>query len=492
MKSELPDAQNTQMPKSNKQIKIKKNNKSAHNMWFVFKKYRFFIISLFIIVFVSMICGAFVSMNSSYIVVSFPFSEITQGHNPDGSPFDIYELLNDSVLSRACEKLDNKMDPDTLKKHIALSSNSSVGSFNSIQEKVMDGNNDYYYFPNRYMITYYVLSNKIAHEGIAASFKAIIDSFRMPAKKDVLVAVAQAYSEEYEQLHILKEDFFVVDWDYTQSLDHFNRISELQRIVEKMSRYVNEKYDENVQYVSKNGVSFGDLSAQLSSIRNIDMENYKAYVIQNCITQDKDKLLKQLRYVANNNTNIYNRKMAEYNVMLEGISMYDPNITKITFIPSLDVDDEFYMNRTKIGIDYLTRNADAAKLEAEEANNTAQYYSYLEKQFSAAPESDSKDVIQADEMCSQIIDKIDEFCEQAKIVNDEYIKNVSYEEIMITGVVNGKDMLYLCILISKIAIFSAAALYVLYCLSKFFEKVLKKNRINKKKVKQTGDYTEFV
>ena len=72
--------------------------------------------------------------------------------------------------------------------------------------------------------------------------------------------------------------------------------------------------------------------------------------------------------------------------MLDGISVYDPLVTKVVFIPALDSENIFYMNRTKIGIDYLTENASAANLAGDEAENEAHYYDYLIKQFSAFEE----------------------------------------------------------------------------------------------------------
>lgn len=496
MKSALSDTSKNETSvenKTRKQIRKNKNKiKIKTSGQIIFKKYKLFVLGVLIIAVLSTVCVSLLNLNSSYIVMALRFSEIAQGYNPDGSPFDIYELLDEDVLNNACEKLDNKMDAETLKKHISLSSNSVSGSFNSIQEKVMDGNNNYYYFPNRYMITYSVISNKIKDDGIGACLRAIYENFKMPPKSDILNAVAEAYSEKYEELHIIKDDFFILDWEDTSKLDHFNRISEMQRIIERMSRYVSEKYDENVEYISRSGISFGDLSAELSAIKNIDLENYKSYVIQNGITVDKDNLIRQLKYVSNDNLDIYSRKMAEYNVMLEGIGIYDPNTTKITFIPSLDTDNEFYMNRTKIGIDYLTRKANAAKIEAEEANNTAQYYIYLANQFSNAPIPESDSVMWADEMSKDIMRKIDAFCEKAKTANKEYIDDVSYEQIMITGVVNGKDLMYLGILIAQITVLTVSVLFVIYCLSVFFKRFVRYTKRKEEKVNETGDYTESI
>ncbi len=483
MKSVLEAVKKTQKQENRQQIETKNKKKGTGNARALLKKYRFLVLTICMIVLLSVFCAIVMNLNSSYIVVVMRFSEITQGYNPDGSPFDIYELLSDNVVNNACEKLNNRIDPVTLKKHITLSSNSVAGSFNSVQEKVMDGNDNYYYFPNRYMITYSVLSNKIKDEGFAACFQAICDSFSLPSKAEVLQAVAQAYSEEYEALHIIKEDFFTVDWEYVQSLDHFNRVSELQRIIENFSRYVNQKYDENVRYISADGIGFGELSTELSSIQNLDLQNYKAFIIQNAVTKDKESLLRQFRYVYNENSKIAERKTAEYSVMLEGIKLYDPNITKVTFIPSLDTDNAFYMNRTKIGIDYLTYNANAAKLEADEAKSTAAQYGYLEEHFSDAAPTDAGLILSAENMYENITNKINAFCKKAQELNKGYIDNVTYEQILITGVADGKDLISLCILIAKLAIFTASAMYALYCIQQFLRKMLQRLQTREKKVK---------
>ena len=66
--------------------------------------------SLICVFLVAIVAGAnvaFTYFNMAYTTVSITFAEIAKGCNPDGSPFDIYELLNEEVLENACHKLDN-------------------------------------------------------------------------------------------------------------------------------------------------------------------------------------------------------------------------------------------------------------------------------------------------------------------------------------------------------------------------------------------------
>ena len=332
--------------------------------------YSYSLICLIIIAVVAAVYVIAINSNSAYTTVSASFSEIADGHNPDGSPFEIYEVLSDEVLKSACDKLDNKVDPETLKKHISVTGITTDGTFNTIRQKVLDGNDTYSYFPSRYTITYSIVSDSIAADGVFASIAAVFKQLAMPSKTKILQCVADSYKEYYENNYVLTSEVFDIDWSKTKSLDYFNRASEINNILNRISRYLGKRYDEDVEFVSKDGVSFGDLKDEAAGIMQNDIESYKSFVIQNGITSDRDKLLKQFRYVLNTNNDQAVRSRGEYAIMLDGISIYDPSITKVVFIPALDSENVFYMNRTKIGIDYLTEDASKANLAGDEAENS--------------------------------------------------------------------------------------------------------------------------
>ena len=57
----------------------------------------------------------------------------------------------------------------------------------------------------------------------------------------------------------------------------------MRNIVNRMSRYLEKRYNEDVEYVSKDGVSFGDLNAEAAGIIQNDIEPYQAFVIQTAL-----------------------------------------------------------------------------------------------------------------------------------------------------------------------------------------------------------------
>lgn len=444
--------------------------------------YSYSLICLIIIAVVAAVYVIAINSNSAYTTVSASFSEIADGHNPDGSPFEIYEVLSDEVLKSACDKLDNKVDPETLKKHISVTGITTDGTFNTIRQKVIDGNDTYSYFPSRYTITYSIVSDSIAADGVFASIAAVFKQLAMPSKTKILQCVADSYKEYYENNYVLTSEVFDIDWSKTKSLDYFNRASEINNILNRISRYLGKRYDEDVEFVSKDGVSFGDLKDEAAGIMQNDIESYKSFVIQNGITSDRDKLLKQFRYVLNTNNDQAVRSRGEYAIMLDGISIYDPSITKVVFIPALDSANVFYMNRTKIGIDYLTEDASKANLAGDEAENNAHYYEYLISQFGNVTNSEDWILKAADKRCEEIISKVNDFCERAVAVNDEYISSVSYEGVEISSISYGQGLIPSAVAIAKITVIWASVLYVLWLACSVLQK--------KKRAWKEGKYTD--
>lgn len=441
--------------------------------------YSYSLICFIIIAFLAVITVIAINLNSAHTTVSASFSEIADGGNPDGSPFDIYEVLDEEVLHAACEKLDNKIDPETLKKHLSVTGITTDGTFSTIKQNVLDGNDTYSYFPSRYAITYSVVSDSIKADGLFASIAAVFKQFTMPSKTEILQSVADSYQEYYENKYVVSNELFDVDWSETKALDYFNRADEMRNIVNRMSRYLEKRYNEDVEYVSKDGVSFGDLNAEAAGIIQNDIEPYQAFVIQNGITADKNNLLRQFQYVANTNYEQAARSRGEYSIMLDGISIYDPNVTKVVFIPALDSENEFYMNRTKIGIDYLTENASKANLAGDEAENEAHYYEYLMNQFGTAANSEEWILNLAEERCNEIIAKIDDFSKRAAAVNQAYINRVSYDGVEVSEISYGQGIIPSVVAIIKMTAIWVSLFYVLWFV---FSVIKRKKKLPKEEV----------
>lgn len=426
------------------------------------ESFSYSLICFFIILAISVVTVAAVNINRSSITMVMNFPEIASGNNPDGSPFDIYDFVSDEVLEAACEKLDNRVDVNTLKAHLWVDGSTSRQSFNAVRQNILDGVENFSYFPSSYTLSYSIVSDTIKATGPINVVKAVIGQIALPSKTKILNAVAESYTEYYEEKYVNTGDSLTIDWEDTENLDHFNRVTGIRSIINRMSRYLSEQYDQDATFVSESGESFGDLSTELSIINNVDVANYESFIVQNGITSDRDRLLKQLRNVSIKNNEQYDRSVAEHNVMLEGIEMYDPNTTRVVFIPSLDEQNEFYMNRTQIGIDYLTDRAEGAKHTADDAINTVSRYDTLIDHFSSGSGNNELLLAEAEELYNGIVNKLNEFSERAIAVNNEYIDSEAYERVSIQGAGSGVGLISSGVSVVRTTVILSSLFYAMY------------------------------
>lgn len=73
------------------------------------------------------------------------------------------------------------------------------------------------------------------------------------------------------------------------------------------------------------------------------------------------------------------KQQAAHDFRIKAIQEYDSYITGVAFIPSIDKDNNFYMNRTMTGIDYLTNDAYDAGLLTEKYEKRIQENNTIKK-----------------------------------------------------------------------------------------------------------------
>ena len=364
--------------------------------------------------------------DTACIAICTHFASSSDGLNPDGSPFDIHEILSDEVLSKASEKLGGDIDVQTLRKHLSIAYDTTHADNEELAQNIRDGETDYTAFPTRYVLTYKTVSENIQNDGLFASLGAFFKQFTLPGKKEVLVAVTESYKEYYEEKYVQDGDFLYIDWTGTDSLDYYSKADSLALIAGRMNRFVQKKYDDNTNFVSDKGIGYGELCSEISRIISVDLENYKSFVVQKGLTKDKPTLLRRFTYMEDKSLETNKRETVRYNVIKDGIEFYDANVTKVVFIPALDDSDSFYMNRTKVGIDYLVELADDAKLIADNEKHDAINYRYLIRQFDSSKPASETTYELADNMYNDLKSKIDSFGKEVHYILSEEneIKNL--------------------------------------------------------------------
>ena len=346
------------------------------------KKLRIYLTAFSVIFVICCLVAVYQMTNSRYVNVTINSVSVAKGQNPDGTPFDIYQILSDRVLEEASLKLGGKISATELKRHLTVTDALTEQTNQQVKESILDGKKENTYFPTVYRLTYATISDSISKEGFGQKLLAFCRAFKYPSASQILKAVAQSYEEFYEESYLTYEAMFEVDWESIDTMDYYNRSEALRTEAMRILRFLQDREtNRSAVEVSDNKLTFSDLSNDLWQLISVDMDNHAAYIAQNSITDSRDELLRQFRYMEEIYAEEKERKSEEYKILGQAVDLYDSTTTKVVFIPALDQDDSFYMNRTKVGLDYLMEKADAAKLAADEAEHKVKHYQYLQGCF---------------------------------------------------------------------------------------------------------------
>ena len=381
----------------------------------------FLYVVMFALVFsVCCLYALFQMTNSKSITITMNSASVSSGQNPDGSAFDIYQILSDEVLEAAAEKLNGKISASELKKHLSVSDALSATSNQQLKQSILNGEHENTYFPTVYCVTYETIPENIRSKGAGRQILAFLKGLAAPDKSRILAAVAESYQEFYEASYLSYGPMFEIPWEKIDGMDYYNRAVALRTEAMRILRFLQDKEQENLLADTSSAMlSYGDLANDLWQLISVDIENHQAYIIQNNITTSRKELQRQFRYMEEIYKEEAERKTEEYLILGEAVDMYDSTTTKIVFIPALDQDNSFYMNRTKIGLDYLVESADAARLAADEAEHNAQYYQYLQACFVDGTDMDESRIYHADAVYINIKNQIEELVKSVKELLEE-------------------------------------------------------------------------
>lgn len=366
------------------------------------------------------ICTLINAGNSASITIGVRFDDIFDGRNPDGSPFEISEVLSDEVMGRAIERLEMKVTAQDLRRHLTVSDLFDQRRVKKGADNINEGRDAYSDFPSTYQITYSSVSEQIKNEGILSCLSVFFKHIGMPSKGKILETVGECAKEVFCENYVIDASAFDVNWAGADELDYYNRGLYVRKVIGRIERLLINEYNNDAAFeaVSAEG-GFGDLYKRIAQIDAVALENYSSYVVKNGITTDRVALLGQFGYMKDKNIEIHERKTGEYEVYKTAIEMYDPLVTKVVFIPSLDTDLNFYMNRTKVGVDYIVERANAAKKAADDAQHNIVNYDYLITQFSDN-QSSNEAHIKADALYAGVKDSINAVVEEAKVVFEDH------------------------------------------------------------------------
>ncbi|MDO4340589.1 MAG: hypothetical protein Q4C91_21315 [Eubacteriales bacterium] len=284
-----------------------------------------------------------------YADIYLNYDGASSGLAPNGTRYNAAEILSDEVLELAIENGDlegitKKMLKDCLEQKPADSDSPVISASDS---------SDKYSIQTGYRINFHDPGKTLDLDGetiVNAVANAYCDYF------------TDAYLDKHTLLSISEEELEELDqMDYLDMLNYFEvKASELQR-------YLIEYRTQNSSYESSaTGETFYSLYDKIEHFVDIELERFKSYVLENGVSKDSEAYINKLRY-DNKMTDVdYQKDWATYETYLDAVDRYHREMARIVLVPTEDGDEEFYMSRTKIGVDYLSDTAETYLKSAEE------------------------------------------------------------------------------------------------------------------------------
>lgn len=349
------------------------------------------------------------------MLVALNYEEATRGLYPNNTRFNISLIKSEDVLDRAIAKagLEGQITALDMADHItALASN-----VNGMQ---LPSDTTSYKIATTYTITYE--KNDELGPRISA--------------KDMLGLIVEAYKEVFYETYTYVEVGIAPDWSECEEQEYMEIGSFFEKECRKLRRFLNTNANENGTFRSaRTGETFTSLRQKVDNFITIDLEKYDSYVLQSGLSKNRERYISKLEY-ENFLKNIdYQKFMAEYQNRLHTIDIYDSALTAVVLIPTLDTQNNFYMSRTKVAIDYQATAAESANANGNDTLAVIQKNEYAIRQMRSQTANTPSSIATAQSMIQDMKQKLETLIETTKILNKEYVRyktknylTISFEE----------------------------------------------------------------
>ena len=349
------------------------------------------------------------------MLVALNYEEATRGLYPNNTRFNISLIKSEDVLDRAIAKagLEGQITALDMADHItALASN-----VNGMQ---LPSDTTSYKIATTYTITYE--KNDELGPRISA--------------KDMLGLIVESYKEVFYEDYTYVEMGISPDWSECDKQEYMEIGSFFEKECQKLHRFLNTNAKENGTFRSElTGETFTSLRQKVDNFTSIDLEKYDSYVLQSGLSKNRERYISKLEYQNFLKNISYQKLMAEYQNRLHTIEIYDSALTAVVLIPTLDTQNNFYMSRTKVAIDYQASAAESANDSANDTLAVIQKNEYAIRQMRSQTANTPSSIATAQSMIQDMKQKLETLIETTKILNKEYVRyktknylTISFEE----------------------------------------------------------------
>ena len=243
-----------------------------------------------LIVVIGLLLGAFYSLSDSRNVttsqIKADFDGIDKHLYPDGSRFDMYDLVAPDILSRAALAIEDEDRRQAFlqKPRGYVTIDAFIpGEVKSEMEARRKKGETYIYLPNQFTL-------RLSEPG-----GGMFDS---EEKKGILNGIVSAYEYKFSR-DFVQKPLLAVNFpdDLLSRNDYGDVVSILGSQVQSYTGFLEERIKEAGYYRSpRTGQSFVDIKSELEKIRDIDLQELTSVIVTLSMTKQTDMLQKKYQY----------------------------------------------------------------------------------------------------------------------------------------------------------------------------------------------------
>lgn len=273
------------------------------------------------------------------MLMVFNYEEAARGQNPNVTRFNESDILSDHILEQVIQRGDLKLSTEQLSECLTLSTPLDEEKLDVTQASAL----------------------KISTEYRVRCSERV--SLYRTTPRRVLNLLADVYWESFVRNYAENDSVLDLSFQELEGMEYLDVRDFLEMQARKLQNYLPAYNSESGSFrAAESGETFASLSRKIDNFINIELERYEAFALENGLSRNKTTYQSRMQY-ANHQLDVSRRKeMASHDVRIEAINMYNAYMTRFVLIPTYDTDKEFYMSKTKVGVDYF---ADEAKEHLE-------------------------------------------------------------------------------------------------------------------------------
>lgn len=388
------------------------------------KKWVFILLpTLMTLLFLAYACFNTYYSENARISLIYPLSE--KGYYPDGSRFNMYDILTDDVIERAVEEYNKEYNGRDLtvseaKKSTKIHDYLAGAVQDRIQNALYAGQQAAYY-TNEYIVTF-----KPARVIDLRNPKRLFGLIPDVNSNLYMQKLHESYNYYFMNTHTeintipkITQSITSEDYDYIEIADLYDR---------KINMFINylvSKNQEDETYRSQvTGVSFNDLITGFQSLKDVKIQNLISFVSSSKIARNVEDIVNKYKTQIERGWLQYKILQDESNFASNAMNIYDHTFDGNIVIVGMNEELGLYQSRPRTAFDTITKRSLETGIQAKDTLNDISENERLIEDYlntNPAPEERQRLFSLADNMINEIDDEYNNFVSLSNKTVDDYL-----------------------------------------------------------------------